>query len=140
MATRTGLGYAATGFIVAGSIIAATAATVGLRTQQASEVPAPSTLESALVANAAPPSAITVAPVAAAPPLSAPATQPAAQPVAPPAAQQFAATAAQPLTVAATSPRREHDDDEDDDDDEHEERRERESLKSLFTSFRREHR
>lgn len=137
MATRTGLGYAATGFIVAGSIIAATAATVGLRTQQASEVPAPSTIESALVANAAP--SPTLAPIAAAPPAGVPVAQPAAQPVAPPAAQQFAATAAQPLTVAATSPRREHDDDEDDDD-EHEERRERESLKSLFTSFRREHR
>lgn len=134
MATRTGLGYAAAGVIVAGSIIAATAATVGLRTEQASTPPAPSTLESALVRNAAP-----VIAVAAAQPAPPPAAVPAPQTAAPPAVQPFAVPAAQPLTVAASSPRREHDDD-DDDEHEEDEHEEREALKKLLTSFRREHR
>ena len=136
MATATGLGYADAGVVIAASMIAATAATVGLRAQQASEAPAPTTIQSALVTSSAAPTN----PASGSQPsteetFAAPTTTTAAPSIEAFAAQ-FAAPARTPQGDAAPSTLRRHHED----DDEREEHESHEaSLFSLFGSTRREH-
>ena len=154
MATRPAFAYAVTGVIVAGSIVSAVAATVGLQAERASDAPTPSALQSALVTNA---TAALAAPVEAVPVIDAapPAPEPAvlsagaaavvveapaaaATPTTTPAAQPFATATATPrIEATRTVVRRTRDDDREDD---HEHERREDPQRSLATASRRERR